>query len=110
MGGEFCVGARCNAVAYLLYRILMYSAYVAPVGALDVGHRYGLPQLPDSDVILHSTVTDPVSQEALKMLVAAFSEQVCKSVRGRNKKKSPPHPFSKEEPGRHWPVHRPRAH
>jgi hypothetical protein len=45
---------------------------VAPVGTLDVGHRYGLPRLPDSDVILHSTVTDPVSQEALKMLAAAF--------------------------------------
>jgi len=49
---------------------LAYS--VAPVGTLDVGHRYGLPRLPDSDVILHSTVTDPVSQEALKILAAAF--------------------------------------
>ena len=67
----------------------MYSAYVAPVGALDVGHRYGLPQLPDSDVILHSTVTDPVSQKALKMLIAAFQSRYASLSAGGTRKNRP---------------------
>jgi DNA-binding transcriptional LysR family regulator len=67
-GGITAIGAAVSAglaVAPMAYG-------VAPVGTLDVRARYGLPRLPDSDVMLHSTVTDPVLQEALKMLVAAF--------------------------------------
>ena len=67
-GGMTAIGAAVSAG--LAVAPLAYS--VAPVGTLDVGHRYGLPRLPDSDVILHSTVTDLLSQEALKMLAAAF--------------------------------------
>jgi DNA-binding transcriptional LysR family regulator len=67
-GGMTAIGAAVSAG--LAVAPLAYS--VAPIGALNVGERYGLPQLPDSDVILHSTVTDPLSQEALKMLAAAF--------------------------------------
>ena len=59
---------------------------VAPVGTLDVGHRYGLPRLPDSDVILHSTVTDPVSREALKMLAAAFRSRYASASNGGTRK------------------------
>jgi hypothetical protein len=59
---------------------------VAPVGTLDVGDQYGLPRLPDSDVILHSTVTDPVSREALKILAAAFrSRTASRPTRGMRK-------------------------
>ena len=63
---------------------------VAPVGTLDVGHRYGLPRLPDSDVILHSTVTDPVSQEALKMLAAAFRTRYADMSTAGTRKHLPP--------------------
>src|SRR5215831_129700 len=67
-GGIAAIGAAVSAG--LAVAPIAHS--VAPVGTLDVGPRYGLPRLPDSDVILHSRVTDPVSQEALKMLAAVF--------------------------------------
>jgi DNA-binding transcriptional LysR family regulator len=67
-GGIAAIGAAVSAG--LAVAPLAYS--VAPPGTLDVGPRHGLPRLPDSDVILHSRVTDPVSQEALKILAAAF--------------------------------------
>ena len=47
----------------------------------------GFPRLPDSDVILHSTVTDPVSQEALKMLAAAFRSRYAGVTIGGTKKR-----------------------
>ena len=62
---------------------------IAPVGTLDVGHRYGLPRLPDSDVILHSTVTDPVSREALNMLAAAFRSRYARVSTGGTRKHRP---------------------
>jgi hypothetical protein len=68
---------------------LAYS--VAPVGTLDVGHRYGLPRLPDFDVILHSTVTDLLSREALKMLAAFRTRYANMSTAGRRKHHPPIH-------------------
>ena len=67
-GGMTAVGAA--VAAGLAVAPLAYGA--APLGTLDVGRRYGLPALPQSDVILHSTVTDSVSREALQILAAAF--------------------------------------
>jgi len=65
------MAAICAAVsAGLAVAPMAYS--VAPVGTLDVGRRYGLPHLTDSDVILHSSITNPASREAVKMLAAAF--------------------------------------
>ena len=84
-GGMPAIGAAVSAG--LAVAPLAYS--VAPVGTLDVGHRYGLPRLPDSDVILHSTVTDPVSQEALKMLAAAFRTRYASTSTGTRKHHPP---------------------
>lgn len=55
------------AVAALSYR-------VAPLGTVDIGERYGLPALPSSEVVLHSSLTDQRSREALRALAAAFRE------------------------------------
>jgi hypothetical protein len=41
-------------------------------------------------VILHSTVTDPVSQEALKMLAAAFRSRYASVSAGGIRKHRPP--------------------
>lgn len=71
-GGMAAIGAAVSAGL----AVAPFARSVAPVGTLDVGSRYGLPRLPDSDVILHSRVADPVSGEALKLLAAVF--------RGRN--------------------------
>jgi DNA-binding transcriptional LysR family regulator len=47
---------------------------VAPVGVVDVGEKLGLPPLPSSAIVLHSTLTDARSRGALRTLAAAFRE------------------------------------
>ena len=85
-GGMTAIGAAVSAG--LAVAPLAYS--VAPLGALDVGRRYGLPRLPDSDVIMHSTIVDPVSKEALKILAAAFRSRYANmSTAGTKKHHSP---------------------
>jgi DNA-binding transcriptional LysR family regulator len=87
-GGMAAIGAAVSAGL----AIAPLANSIAPVGTLDVGHRYGLPRLPNSDVILHSTVTDPVSQEALKMLAAAFrSRYASVSTAGTRQHRPPIH-------------------
>jgi DNA-binding transcriptional LysR family regulator len=67
-GGSSAVLAAVSAglaVAALSYR-------VAPLGTVDIGERYSLPALPSSEVVLHSSLTDQRSREALRALAAAF--------------------------------------
>lgn len=69
-GGSSAVLAAVSAglaVAALSYR-------VAPLGTVDIGDRYGLPPLPSGEVVLHSSLTDKRSREALRALAAAFRE------------------------------------
>lgn len=67
-GGNAAVGAAVSAG--LAVAAMPHS--IAPVGALDVGQRYGLPRLPDSDVVLHAAPRDPGSRAALRALAASF--------------------------------------
>ncbi len=67
-GGMAAIGAAVSAG--LAVAALPYS--VAPAGTVDVGPRYGLPRLPDSDVILHSSLTEPDARVALRALAASF--------------------------------------
>jgi DNA-binding transcriptional LysR family regulator len=67
-GGMMAIGAAISAG--LAVAAMAYS--VAPIGTVDIGQQYGLPRLPDSDVILHSTLTDPIVQGALRTIAAAF--------------------------------------
>jgi DNA-binding transcriptional LysR family regulator len=55
------------AVAPLTFR-------VAPAGVVEVGKELGLPPLPSSEIVLHSTLTDVRSRAALKILATAFRE------------------------------------
>lgn len=69
-GGTAAVIAAVSAglaVAALAYR-------VAPVGVVEVGERLGLPPLPSSEIVLHSTLSDAGSRGALRTLAAAFRE------------------------------------
>jgi DNA-binding transcriptional LysR family regulator len=69
-GGTAAVAAAVSAglaVAALAHR-------VAPVGTMEIGERFGLPPLPSSEVILHSSLSDKRSREALRTLAAAFRE------------------------------------
>ena len=69
-GGSSAVHSAVSAglaIAALSYRI-------APIGTYDIGERLGLPSLPSSEVVLHSSLTDPRSRAALRTLAAAFRE------------------------------------
>jgi DNA-binding transcriptional LysR family regulator len=46
---------------------------VTPVGVVEVGERFGLPALPSSEIVLHSSLSDARSRGALRTLAAAFS-------------------------------------
>jgi DNA-binding transcriptional LysR family regulator len=61
---------RAAVSAGLAVAPLGYST--APIGTIDVGQRYSLPPLPNSDVLLHSRLTDPSAQGALRTLACAF--------------------------------------
>lgn len=52
----------------------VFSRRLAPAGTVDVGARFGLPPLPSSEIVLHSTLTDPKSKAALRTIVCAFRE------------------------------------
>ncbi|AZD54022.1 Transcriptional regulator, LysR family [Pseudomonas chlororaphis subsp. aurantiaca] len=67
-GGVMAVCAAVSAglgVAALAHR-------VAPVGAIEVGERLGLPLLPVSEIVLLARPTDARSEETLRALSAAF--------------------------------------
>jgi DNA-binding transcriptional LysR family regulator len=51
-----------------------FSCRLAPPGTREVSQRFGLPELPSSEILLHSTLTDSKSREALRTLAAAFRE------------------------------------
>ncbi|WP_201402085.1 LysR substrate-binding domain-containing protein [Kaistia sp. 32K] len=51
-----------------------FSSRLAPPGTIEVGPRFRLPELPPSEIVLHSTLTDRKSREALRTLAAAFRE------------------------------------
>lgn len=71
-GGVAAVSAAVMAglgVAALARRML-------PLGAVDVGPRLGLPDLPRLPVVLHSRVTDGRPREAIDALSAAFRSAV----------------------------------
>ena len=60
------VDARVKkAVAALVRR-------VAPAGCVDLGPKLGLPKLPDCEIMLYSSLSDPRARGALRTLGAAF--------------------------------------
>lgn len=71
-GGVTAVSAAVMAglgVAALARRML-------PLGAVDVGPRLGLPELPEMPIILHSRVSEERPREALRALSSAFRNAV----------------------------------
>lgn len=74
---EVFVGGGMTAVAAAVSAGLAVAALaqrVAPVGVIEVGDRLGLPTLPSSEIVLHSTLSDTRSRGALRTLAAAFRE------------------------------------
>lgn len=60
-----------------------FSCRLAPPVTVEVSQRFGLPALPSSEIVLHSTLTDPKSREAQRTLAAAFREHraaICQRI------------------------------
>jgi len=75
-GGSAAVAAAVSAglaVAALAHRVV-------PVGVIEVGEKLGLPPLPPSEIILHSSLTDVRSRGALRTIAAAFREHRASAV------------------------------
>ncbi|MBC7707044.1 MAG: LysR family transcriptional regulator [Rhodoferax sp.] len=76
---EIFVGGGVAAVAAAVMAGLGVSALaprMLPFGAVDVGRKLGLPDLPRLPVLLHSRVKDDRSRDALAALSAAFRSAV----------------------------------
>lgn len=69
-GGHAAVMAAVSAGL----AVAAFSCRLAPVDTVEVGQRLGLPALPSSRIMLHSTLTDRRSREALRTLAAAYRE------------------------------------
>jgi DNA-binding transcriptional LysR family regulator len=52
---------------------------VAPTGVVDVGEKIGLPPIPSSGIVLHSSLSDARSRSALRTLTAAFRKRPAQS-------------------------------
>jgi DNA-binding transcriptional LysR family regulator len=48
---------------------------VVPTGVVDVGEKLGLPAIPASSIVLHSSLSDARSRSALRTFTAAFRER-----------------------------------
>lgn len=68
-GGAAVVAAVSAGLA-----VAPFSCRLAPADAIEVGQLFGLPALPSSRIMLHSTLSDQRSREALRTLAAAYRE------------------------------------
>lgn len=71
-GGSSAVMAAVSAGL----AIAPFSSRVAPAGTIDVGERHHLPALPQSEIVLHTTLSDMRSRGALRVLAAAFRQHM----------------------------------
>jgi DNA-binding transcriptional LysR family regulator len=76
---EIFVGGGVTAVSAAVVAGLGVAALaprMLPMGAVDVGARFGLPELPRLPIILHSRVKGGQPRDALAVLSAAFRSAV----------------------------------
>ncbi|GAB7538260.1 LysR family transcriptional regulator [Burkholderia sp. 22PA0099] len=74
---EVFIGGGTAAVTAAVSAGLAVGAFahrVAPPAIVEVGAALGLPALPASEIVLHSSLSDPKSREALRVIAAAFRE------------------------------------
>jgi len=74
---EVFLGGGSSAITAAVSAGLAVSAFslrLAPSGTVEVSERFKLPQLPSSEIVLHSTLSDSKSRAALRTLAAAFRE------------------------------------
>ncbi|SAI35764.1 LysR family transcriptional regulator [Bordetella ansorpii] len=69
-GGHAAVAAAVTAGL----AVAAFSCRLAPPDSVEVSRELGLPDLPASRIMMHSTLTDSRSRDALRTLAAAFRE------------------------------------
>jgi DNA-binding transcriptional LysR family regulator len=69
------VSTAVNAAVSAGLAIAPFSCRLAPADTIEVSKRFGLPPLPSSEIVLHSSLTDMRSRKALQTLAAAFREK-----------------------------------
>ncbi|XOC94118.1 LysR family transcriptional regulator [Burkholderia sp. 22PA0106] len=69
-GGHAAVTAAVSAGL----AVAALSCRLAPPDTIEVSQRFGLPELPSSRIVLHSTLSDQRSREALRTLAATYRE------------------------------------
>jgi DNA-binding transcriptional LysR family regulator len=72
---EVFVGGGIGAVAAAIVAGLAVAALarrIAPLGAVDVGHKLGLPQLPRTKVVLMTRAADPPARAAFRTISAVM--------------------------------------
>ncbi|KQU74229.1 LysR family transcriptional regulator [Aminobacter aganoensis] len=52
----------------------VFPSRLAPPGTIEISRKFSLPGVPSSEIVLHSTLTDRRSREALRILACAFRE------------------------------------
>ncbi|RDL48634.1 Hydrogen peroxide-inducible genes activator [Ensifer sp. M14] len=69
------VSTAVNAAVSAGLAVGPFSCRLAPSDTIEVSKQFGLPPLPSSEIVLHSTLTDARSRKALQTLAAAFRER-----------------------------------
>jgi DNA-binding transcriptional LysR family regulator len=67
--------ASLAAAAQAGFGVAAISRRAAPAGLVDVGKRFGLPELPQKPIVLHSNVSDPRAREVLMSLTAKMRSE-----------------------------------
>jgi DNA-binding transcriptional LysR family regulator len=70
LGGTAAISAALSAGL----AVSAFPRRLAPADAIDVGDALGLPPIPSLALVLHSSLTDPRSKDALRAITAAFRE------------------------------------
>jgi len=52
----------------------VFPSRLTPPGTVEISRKFGLPAVPSSEIVLHTTLTDRRSREALRILACAFRE------------------------------------
>ncbi|NTS30130.1 LysR family transcriptional regulator [Phyllobacterium sp. BT25] len=73
---EVFIGSTSAIVAALSagLAVAAFPHRLAPADVVEVSERFALPPLPSLSIVLHSSLTDPKSREALRAITAAFRE------------------------------------
>ena len=70
VGGTAAIGAALSAGL----AVAAFPRRLAPADVIDVGDALRLPPIPALALVLHSSLTDPRSKDALRAITAAFRE------------------------------------